>query len=270
MLHDAPLGKKTSYIQKYAPELLFPVSRSLGRDKIGLTESDLPFDGTDIWNGFELSWLNAKGKPIIALGEFIFPCTSRYIVESKSFKLYLNSFNQSAFDSPEMVQTTLVSDLSKVIQAPVQVNLHLFPVHMRIHSEFEGLCLDDQDIEVTTYSLDPGLLKTSSHHVEETLYSHLLKSDCLATGQPDWGSLFIRYAGPQIDHAGLLRYIISYRNHAGFAEHCVEQMYMDILNRCKPQKLSVYARYTKRGGLDINPFRSNFEAPYANFRLVRQ
>ena len=198
MLFDAPLGKKTAYIQKYSPELLFPVPRSLGRGKIGLKDTDtLPFDGIDIWNGFELSWLNSKGKPIIALAEFIFPCSSPFIVESKSFKLYLNSFNQSSFATPELVQSTLSSDLGKITQGPVQVNLHLFPVNMRIHTEFEGICLDELDIETDIYHVDPGLLKSSTPYVEETLYSHLLKSDCLATGQPDWGSLFIRYAGPK-------------------------------------------------------------------------
>jgi 7-cyano-7-deazaguanine reductase len=270
MLHDAPLGKKTKYIQTYTPDLLFPIPRSLARDKIGLQGNLLPFDGVDIWNGFELSWLNAKGKPVIALAEFIFPCSSAFIVESKSFKLYLNSFNQSVFATPESVQKTLIADLEKSVQAPVKVKLILFPMKMNIHSEFEGTCLDALDIETQIYQVTPELLTTSIPYVEETVYSHLLKSDCPATGQPDWGSVLIRYSGRQIEHAQLLKYIISYRNHAGFAEHCVEQIFHDILHYCQPNKLTVYARYTKRGGLDINPFRSNFEAPYDNIRWVRQ
>lgn len=270
MLLDAPLGRKTEYIQTYAPDLLYPIPRSLARDKIGLKGHSLPFDGCDIWNGFELSWLNEKGKPMIAIAEFLFPCTSAFIVESKSFKLYLNSFNQSIFKTPECVQKTLVADLEKNVQTHVQVKLLLFPVEMKLRSEFEGICLDALDIETQIYHVAPELLKTNSKFVDETVYSHLLKSNCLATGQPDWGSIFIRYSGPQIEHEQLLKYIISYRNHSGFAEHCIEQIFLDILERCQPNKLTVYARYTKRGGLDINPFRSNFEVPYDNIRLVRQ
>lgn len=269
MLHDAPLGKKTGYIQTYTPSLLFPVPRSLARDKLNLKTSELPFDGVDIWNGFELSWLNSKGKPVVALAEFIFPCNSPFIVESKSFKLYLNSFNQSSFESFDEVKKIVTSDLEKVVQATVQVQLFPLPIQMKI-KEFEGTCLDSLDLEIDTYKVQPDFLKTTPTHTEETLFSHLLKSDCLATGQPDWGTLLVRYAGPKIDPEGLLRYIISYRNHQGFAEHCVEQIYFDILNKCKPTQLTVYARYTKRGGLDINPFRSNFEAAYPNERLVRQ
>ncbi len=269
MLHEAPLGKKTGYIQHYTPALLFPVPRSLARDKLNLKSSQLPFDGVDIWNGFELSWLNPKGKPVVALAEFLFPCTSPFIVESKSFKLYLNSFNQSSFQSLEEVKEIVTSDLEKTIQAPVQVNLFSLPIEMNV-SEFEGICLDDLDIEIDTYQVHSAFLKTHSSHAEETFYSHLLKSDCLATGQPDWGTVLVRYSGQQIDPTGLLKYIISYRNHQGFAEHCVEQIFYDILERCQPKKLTVYARYTKRGGLDINPFRSNFETPYKNERHVRQ
>ncbi len=273
MLHEAPLGKSTVYIENYSPDLLYPILRSLARDKTGIDHSSLPFDGIDIWNGFELSWLNPKGKPEIALIEFYFPCKSPKIVESKSLKLYLNSFNQSLFESIDAVAKTIEKDLLEATEGPVLVKLH--SLHTNTDTKivkFDGICLDNLDIEVNCYMVNPDFLKTThpEKHVEESLYSDLLKSNCLATGQPDWGSLLIRYKGAKIDREGLLKYIISFRQHSGFAEHCVEQIFCDILSRCKPTHLTVYARYTKRGGLDINPFRSNFESPPANLRHVRQ
>lgn len=270
MISESPLGQKTVYINTYSPELLFPVPRTLSRDKLGLG-SELPFSGVDIWNAFEISWLNQKGKPEIALGEFFFPCESPMIVESKSLKLYLNSFSQTSFNSLADVQKAIESDLSNIAQ--VQVLINLFPLSHLKGSRLEGFsgtCLDDIDISFDTYQVEPAFLKTSEETVEEAVYSDLLKSNCLATGQPDWGSLYINYAGRKIDHVGLLKYIISFRNHSGFAEHCVEQIFYDIMQRCKPEKLSVYARYTKRGGLDINPFRSNFEKYPENLRHIRQ
>lgn len=269
MLDLAPLGKKTVYIETYSPELLFPVSRNLARDRLKL--DSIPFKGWDKWNGYEISFLNKKGKPVIALAEFTFPCTTENIVESKSLKLYLNSFNASAFDSLEEVQEIMEQDISSAIKGEVSVKLFpLASLKEKELRELPGTCIDDLDIEVNEYSVNPKLLKTSSAEVEETLYSNLLKSNCLATGQPDWGSLWIHYAGPRIDHESLLKYIISFRNHSGFAEHCVESIFMDLLKECRPKNLSVYARYTRRGGLDINPFRSNFEDLFINERNIRQ
>lgn len=271
MLKGAPLGEKTKYIYHYTPELLFPVSRSLARDKIGLQSDSLPFHGIDIWNSFELSWLNPQGKPVIGGGEFIFPCDTENLVESKSFKLYLNSFNQSPFDSLDQVQETIANDLEKFCGLRGEMKIYTVEECEKLPTGIpDGKCLDDLDITTDTYEVDPEFLVTSEEDVEETLYSHLLKSNCLATGQPDWGMILIKYAGPKIDAAGLLKYIISFRNHSGFAEHCVEHIYVDIMKRCQPKKLTVYARYTKRGGLDINPFRSNFEKPYTNVKIVRQ
>lgn len=269
--HNTPLGQATVYIQTYTPELLFPVPRSMAREKTGIVDP-LPFHGFDIWNGYELSWLNLKGKPEIALAEFVIPCSSEVIVESKSFKLYLNSFNQTKFESMAAVEETIKRDLTNVIGMDVHVKLYA-DSHFH-HSSIVGLsgaCLDEIDTEFTEYEVNPGYLKADEGVVQEILYSDLFKSNCLATKQPDWGSIWIHYHGPQIDREGLIRYLVSYRNHSGFAEHCVEQVFHDLMQACKPEKLTVYGRYTRRGGLDINPFRSNFEnTPPHNIRQPRQ
>lgn len=270
MINECPLGKTTEYKQTYAPDLLYPVPRTLGRDLIDLPEPP-PFKGVDIWNAFELSWLNPKGKPEIALAELRVPYSTPNIVESKSLKLYLNSFNQTPFESMEKVKETIKTDLKNTCGGDLEVDL-IPPSQFQQQSigGFSGICLDELDISANVYKVHPEFLKTHASKVEETLYSHLLKSNCLATGQPDWGSLLIRYKGSKIDHEGLLKYIISFRNHAGFAEHCIERMFCDIMQKCRPECLSIYGRYTKRGGLDINPFRSNFEPPPLNRRLPRQ
>jgi 7-cyano-7-deazaguanine reductase len=270
MLKQSPLGQATVYVETYSPGLLFPIPRALARDKIGLI-APLPFDGRDIWSGYEISWLNIKGKPEIAMAEFLFPCTSLNVIESKSFKLYLNSFNQSPFNSFDEVKKILQMDLSAASGSDVAVDL--FPLsqsRIKCLDEFSGICLDSLDVETDIYHVDTNLLVTTPEYVEETVYTNLLKSNCLATGQPDWGSLLVRYAGPKIDHEGLLKYFISFRRHSGFAEHCVEQIFNDIWTKCCPRRLTVYARYTRRGGLDINPFRSNFEKAPANCRHYRQ
>ncbi len=269
-MKESPLGQATVYVETYTPDLLYPIPRSLARDKIQLS-SILPFSGVDIWTGYELSWIDKNGKPVISGAEFIFSCASENVVESKSFKLYLNSFNQSSFSDANEVQKILEKDLSEASGAHVEVRL--FPIsnfEKKGFFEFSGFLLDDLPVKIDTYEVDTGFLKTSSEYVEEGLYSHLLKSNCLATGQPDWGSLYISYAGKKIERESFLQYIISFRKHAGFAEHCVEQIYRDILLHCKPDRLSVYIRYTRRGGLDINPFRSNFEETPENIRLGRQ
>jgi len=267
-----PLGKKSAYVNTYSPQLLCPVARALARNALGFRDP-LPFAGLDIWNGFELSWLNPKGKPEIALVEICFPCSSPYLIESKSLKLYLNSFNQSPFASMKQVERIIEEDLRQASEEEA-TSVRLLPLctsHLPLEP-FAGTCLDGLDIATNSYCVEPRFLVTTAEPapVNEAVYSHLFKSNCLATGQPDWGSLFIHYAGKKIAHEGLLKYLISFRNHSGFAEHCVEQIFFDVSSRCLPDKLTVYARYTRRGGLDINPFRSNWEKNPLNKRQIRQ
>jgi 7-cyano-7-deazaguanine reductase len=270
---QSPLGKPSSYAEQYDASLLFPIARKNARDQIGIGAT-LPFFGTDIWNAYELSWLNARGKPQIAIATFYIPAESPNIVESKSFKLYLGSFAHTQFDSIEAVRDTIKRDVSASCGA--SVSLHLYPPAEFSKlglEEFEGTSLDRLDLDAEVYQPDASLLQAALDEapVEETLVSNLLKSNCPVTGQPDWGSVQIHYVGPQIDHAALLRYIISYRNHTGFHEQCVEKIFLDVLKVCQPVKLAVYARYTRRGGLDINPFRTNFNLPMPdNLRTARQ
>ncbi|MGE0348155.1 NADPH-dependent 7-cyano-7-deazaguanine reductase QueF [Hydrogenophaga sp.] len=273
------LGKTSAYIDQYDASLLFPLPRETKRREIGITGS-VPFLGADLWTAFELSWLNPRGKPQVALAHITVPAESTHIVESKSFKLYLNSFNNTPFASADAVRERIRDDVSAAIwqggpvRASAGVRLLLpdqfdrEPVH-----ELSGLLLDRLDVECTRYQPAPELLTAAFDEkpVEETLVSHLLKSNCLVTGQPDWGSVQIAYSGPQIHQAGLLQYIVSFRNHNEFHEQCVERIYMDIWQRCKPAKLAVYARYTRRGGLDINPWRSSHpQSPPGNVRTARQ
>jgi 7-cyano-7-deazaguanine reductase len=272
--HASPLGKPTAYQTEYAPSLLFPIARQQKRDEIGISGT-LPFFGIDIWNAYELSWLNLRGKPQVAIASFMVPADSPNIIESKSLKLYLNSFNQTRVASPEALADMLRADLSDGFGAPVQVRLTLPDMFDSLRmGELEGLLLDRLDIEVDRYTPDPALLNAQHEEavVEETLVSHLLKSNCLVTGQPDWGSVQIRYVGAPINQESLLRYLIGFRNHNEFHEQCVERIFMDILRHCQPQKLAVYARYTRRGGLDINPWRSNFSTGQrpSNLRNARQ
>ncbi|RJF99915.1 NADPH-dependent 7-cyano-7-deazaguanine reductase QueF [Noviherbaspirillum saxi] len=270
----SPLGKPTAYQTQYAPSLLFPIARQQKREEIGISGT-LPFFGMDIWNAYELSWLNLRGKPQVAIASFMVPSDSPNIIESKSLKLYLNSFNQTRVASAEALTEMLRTDLSDGFGAPVQVRLSLPDDFSKQEmGELEGLLLDRLDIEVNAYTPDTSLLKANTEEavVEESLVSHLLKSNCLVTGQPDWGSVQIHYVGPQIDQEGLLRYLIGFREHNEFHEQCVERIFMDILRNCHPQKLAVYARYTRRGGLDINPWRSNFTTGQrpSNRRNARQ
>jgi len=270
----SPLGKPTSYQAEYAPSLLFPIPRLQKREEIGIAGT-LPFFGVDIWNAYELSWLNPRGKPQVAIATVTVPADSPNIIESKSFKLYLNSFNQTRLPSPEAVADLLRTDLSNGFGSPVQVKLTMPDAFSTLEmGELEGLLLDRLDIEVNAYTPNPRLLKANQEEaiVEETLVSHLLKSNCLVTGQPDWGSVQIRYVGPQIDQERLLQYLIGFRDHNEFHEQCVERIFVDILRECRPQKLSVYARYTRRGGLDINPWRTNFTTGQrpSNMRNARQ
>ncbi|KXI28168.1 NADPH-dependent 7-cyano-7-deazaguanine reductase QueF [Paraglaciecola hydrolytica] len=270
ILASLSLGKTTPYTETYSPELLQGVPRSLNRDDLNLAD-DLPFQGVDRWNGYELSWLNAKGKPQVAILQCEVPASSSNLIESKSFKLYLNSFNQSKFASLTQVQNIISQDLSACAKEPVKVII-LSPQEFSslTLSTLDALSLDELDIEVSEYQLNPEVLFSSDEWVEESLCSDLLKSNCLITNQPDWGSVFIRYQGNKIDHEALLRYLISFRQHNEFHEQCVERIFCDIMRYCSPNLLTVYARYTRRGGLDINPFRSNFESIYPEFRLARQ
>jgi 7-cyano-7-deazaguanine reductase len=277
--NQSQLGKATTYPDQYDASLLFPIARAAARQALGLSTS-LPFLGADLWTAFELSWLNPRGKPQLALAHITVPCESVNLIESKSLKLYLNSFNNTRIADAAEVSARLRTDLTEaawrggVVQSSVGVRLvatDLFdrePIH-----ELDGLSLDRLDLDCDRYQPAPDLLSAATDEapVEEVLTSNLLRSNCPVTGQPDWGSVQIRYFGPQIDQAALLRYIVSFRNHNGFHEDCVERMFLDISQRCKPHKLAVYARYTRRGGLDINPFRSSWpQALPSNVRNARQ
>lgn len=267
------LGKTTHYRDIYDASLLQGVPRSLNRDPLGLRADALPFVGGDIWTLYELSWLNARGLPQVAVGHVELDYSSVNLVESKSFKLYLNSFNQTRFDSWEAVQHTLQRDLSACAQGHVTVALYrVDELEGQPIAHFHGTCIDDQDIEIDNYEFSTDYLENATENkvVEETLVSHLLKSNCLITHQPDWGSVQIQYRGPKIDREKLLRYLVSFRHHNEFHEQCVERIFNDIQRFCQPEKLSVYARYTRRGGLDINPWRTNTDFVPAIGRLVRQ
>jgi 7-cyano-7-deazaguanine reductase len=270
----SPLGKNSAYRTDYAPELLFPIPRQGKRDELGL-QGTLPFFGVDIWNAYELSWLNMRGKPQVAVAKITFPADSPNIIESKSFKLYLNSFNQTRLANEEALRSLMVQDLSAAAGASVHVVITLQDDFAKLEmGELEGLLLDRLDIDVDNYAPQPEVLKANFDDlpVEEVFISHLLKSNCLVTGQPDWGSVQISYAGPQIDQESLLRYLIGFREHNEFHEQCVERIFTDILRHCKPTQLAVYARYTRRGGLDINPWRANYSTGIkpSNLRNARQ
>lgn len=272
-LSGLTLGKTTDYRDTYDASLLQGVPRSLNRDPLGLKADNLPFHGADIWTLYELSWLNANGLPQVAVGQVELDYASLNLVESKSFKLYLNSFNQTRFASWDEVRSTLQRDLSACAQGAVSVTLYrVDELEGEPVARFAGLCIDDQDIAIDNYEFDAALLTdaASGEMVEETLVSHLLKSNCLITHQPDWGSVQIQYRGAQIDREKLLRYLVSFRHHNEFHEQCVERIFTDIQRFCQPESLSVYARYTRRGGLDINPWRSNTHFVPATGRLARQ
>lgn len=270
-LENAPLGKKSAYVDRYDASLLFPITRKIKRDEINISES-LPFHGYDLWNAYELSWLDMKGKPVVALARIIIPCDSENLIESKSLKLYFNSFNQTAFLNHQRVTETIEKDLSYAAKKPVAVVL-ISPEEILHPGRFDGIYLDTLDISINHYSPQPSVLMTENTVVTETIYSHLLKSNCLVTFQPDWGSVQIRYTGRKIQHESLLRYLIGFRQHNEFHEQCVERIFMDILRTCQPSSLTVYARYTRRGGLDINPYRSTEVVQLteiSNARLSRQ
>ena len=270
---QSQLGQSTVYADRYDPSLLFPIPRAEKRAEIGVGDP-VPFHGVDIWNAYELSWLDARGKPVVAIAEFRVPATSPNIIESKSFKLYLNGFAQERVADAATLVATLTRDLSHAAGAAIAVLLSDATAAAG-HSvvDLDGHLLDDQRIDINHYGPpEAGFLQVDAGAatVEETVVSHLLRSNCPVTGQPDWGSVQIAYRGSPIDHAGLLRYLVSFRNHNEFHEQCVERIYVDVMARCAPDRLNVYARYTRRGGLDINPFRSSVPASPANSRGARQ
>ena len=272
-LHHSALGKSVIGSAHYDPGLLFPIARIIGREALGLTGAP-PFHGVDIWNAYELSWLDPRGKPQVAIAEFRVPAASPNLIESKSFKLYLNSLNQTRFTGLERVEAVLAADLSAAAGSTVEVRLGTVDGSAGAIAILGGDCIDGLDIEIESYGPpQPDLLgpASPSSQIEETLVSHLLKSNCPVTGQPDWASVQVRYAGPPIEHAGLLRYLVSYRLHEDFHEQCVERIFIDIQRQCEPRRLAVQARYTRRGGLDNNPWRSNYSDDRAeNPRLSRQ
>ncbi|WP_447528193.1 NADPH-dependent 7-cyano-7-deazaguanine reductase QueF [Vreelandella sp. TE19] len=271
MLEHAPLGRDSAYPQQYDAGLLFAIARAANRAPLGIDDAALPFTGADEWYAFEVSWLNARGKPVVAVARFTLPASSPNLIESKSWKLYLNSFNQTRFESREAVTEVLTSDLSRVAGAAVGVELFEVDDQALTPSRLPGECLDDLDIAVDDYTPSAEHLSAGTEVVEETLYSHLLKSNCPVTGQPDWGSVMVRYKGPKIDREGLLRYLIGFRQHQDFHEHCVEHIFTDLKQRTGPSELLVLARYVRRGGLDISPWRATpGMAPPGSLRLARQ
>ena len=260
-----PLGKDTAYPARYDPALLYPIARSLGRDALSISASRLPFIGWDLWRGYELSWLGARGLPRTAILKVWIPVTSPNIIESKSFKLYLNSLNHERFENPAHLHDRISQDVERAAGVPARIQIvepSEFSCEPISEPGADCVCLDEQDIEIRHYEPNAELLATANDHiVTESLFSRLLKSNCPVTGQPDWGSVHIDYRGPTIDRASLLRYIVSFRQHQGFHEQCVEQMFCDIMRRCAPEELSIVARYTRRGGMDINPWRATKGVP---------
>lgn len=270
---DSPLGKASEYIDTYTPSLLFPIPRAAKWAELGLSAETLPYQGVDFWNCFELSWLLPSGKPVVAVGEFAIPADSPNIIESKSFKLYLNSLNQTAFADQAELLALLEKDLSAAAGKTVGVRLRsLAEATGEGVTSAPGTCIDELDVAISNYAAPaPELLRCdSTRQVEESLHSHLLKSNCPVTGQPDWGTLVVQYRGAALDHASLLAYLVSFRQHADFHEQCVERIFLDLQRLLEPEYLTVYARYVRRGGLDINPYRSSMAITPENRRLVRQ
>lgn len=276
MQHPAehsPLGKSSDYVATYSPHLLFPIPRAPKWAERGLTAETLPYQGVDLWNCYELSWLLPSGKPVVAIGEFEIPADSPNIIESKSFKLYLNSLNQSMFESREALRELMSADLSAAAGKPVRVRLRtLDEVAAEGVATLPGRCIDELDVAIEHYDHPrPELLACDAERVvEESLHSHLLKSNCPVTGQPDWGSVVVEYRGAALQPESLLAYLVSFRQHADFHEQCVERIFLDLQRLLQPEKLTVYARYVRRGGLDINPYRSTETLEVDNRRLVRQ
>jgi 7-cyano-7-deazaguanine reductase len=266
-----PLGHATDYPDAYDASLLFAVSRAPQREQLGLG-GDLPFTGADVWTAFEHTWLEPSGKPRIAIVTLTVPVTSPSIIESKSVKLYLGSFAQSRFADDATVRATIARDIGAAVGAQVDVALLAHAVFAsQALAELPGESIDGEPISTDRYEVDPSSLRAAGPVVTETLRTDLFRSVCPVTGQPDYGSVAIAYRGPRIDRAGLLRYVVSYRRHPGFHEHCAERIFVDLAALCGCESLTVHARFTRRGGLDINPFRTNAGVPLpANVRTPRQ
>lgn len=273
MANKVNLGHSSQYPEQYAPSLLEPIARANSRKSLFDTDV-MPFRGVDLWTAYELSWLSPSGKPEVAIAEFEFPCDATYIIESKSFKYYLNSLNQSVFESRQALETCLAKDLGRACGADVRVTIAAVdsPSEFIQTEKMSGLCVDREEVEIQCYTPNTDLLKfdASEQVKDQALFSHLLKSNCPVTGQPDWASIWIEYTGPKINAASFLQYIVSFRQHQDFHENCVEKIFSDLLSHCGLKTLSVYARYTRRGGLDINPFRTNCGRAIPFRRLARQ
>ncbi len=270
-LNHSELGKKSAYETQYNPKLLFPIPREIKRKELGLDIENPGFYGVDIWTHYEISWLNIKCKPMVAIGELVYPAYSTNIIESKSMKLYFNSFNNTKLNGVDELIKYVEDDISNAVGAPAKFKIIPLTENFDIKNNHDAICLDDLDVECTIYKPCTDFLFCEDSVVKESIYSDLLKSNCLVTGQPDWGTVYIDYRGKKINHDGLLKYIVSLRNHNEFHEQCVERMYNDIQTRCCPEYLTVYARYTRRGGLDINPYRTSLDKfEINNNRLIRQ
>lgn len=268
---ESPLGRKTAYPARYAPEVLYSIARADNRRALGIDEENLPFRGEDVWTAYDLSWLLPSGKPQAAIATLRVPATSPGLVESKSLKLYLDSLAMTTFSDDRAVASLIAADLSNACGARVDVTLSQLTPSGGERSDFPGICIDDLAVNCERWQVDPSLLAVAGDEtVTETLHSHLLRSLCPVTGQPDIGSVLIRYEGPRMDHGALLRYLVSYRSHSDFHENCVERMFLDLKEHCGPVRLSIYARYNRRGGLDINPFRSDTDDRAPDLRLPRQ
>jgi 7-cyano-7-deazaguanine reductase len=269
-MHDNPLGRATPYRHDYDPDLLFAVSRAEGRASLGLAPP-LPFHGVDLWTAYELSWLDNQGRPVVAVLTAVFPADSANLIESKSLKLYLNSFSMSRFAAEEDVSRAITRDLSAACGSEVEISLaSASATAVAEIAVLPGELIDAADIACTAYAPDPSLLQAAGELVEETLHSHILRSLCPVTGQPDTGSILIDYRGPRLDRAALFAYLVSFRQHADFHELCVERIFCDLLAHCRCEALTVYARYNRRGGIDINPFRSNVAERPQPMRAWRQ
>ncbi|HXW60601.1 MAG TPA: NADPH-dependent 7-cyano-7-deazaguanine reductase QueF [Myxococcota bacterium] len=267
---QAPLGQTSPYPKHYDKKLLYPVMRNKQREAMGFP-ADIQFFGCDIWNCYELSWLNEKGKPKRASFSFILQSSSTYLAESKSVKLYLNSLNHHRFGSEEQVRETIERDLSSLCETEVTVQLNPQSLKTIKNSVAPYYCLDELDVAIDIYERDPSLLKIDTQvTIEDQVVTHLYKSHCLCTGQPDWGSIFIDYKGPKIMRESLLKYLISYYDHVGFAENCIEQIYVDLMQGARFERLRVFGRFTRRGGIDINPYRQSERCEVINERLIYQ
>lgn len=271
---QSELGQSSEYDSQYNPDRLFAIPREAKRKEIGIDSKELPFYGFDCWNHYEVSWLNQKGKPMVAIAEIFYDCTTPFLIESKSLKLYFNSLNNTQYKDSDDLTSTIKRDLAKRVDGEVRVRI--LPLKEKeltnIQAAPQGECLDDLDVTCSIYLVEPEYLFVEDKHVEEILYSDLLKSNCLVTNQPDWGSVQIAYTGKKINREGLLKYLVSFRNHNEFHEQCIERIFVDIMHQCQPEKLTVFGRYTRRGGLDINPYRSTEKMAIQdlNQRLIRQ